>query len=226
MHHALSYAGDAADRTTATTARTDGGAVPRRVRVGQERRGLSGGLGRAAEGGQQGAASAITCTRSAKRSTRRSSSGSCSIRRATCRSTSAGRRQLAQPTDAARHPGGHGRAQRRLHDPPQAGADHRVPAAHAHPRQASVPRADLPDVGHAHDDRDDQLRELQLQLAPRLQLRRRRAAARAGRHDPPHHPVARQHDGEPARNPIRRTGSATASARSTRWASSGSAGSS
>ncbi len=102
--------------------------------------------------------------------------------------------------DAARHPGRHGRAQRRLHDPPQAGAAHRVPAAHAQPRQAPVSRADLPDVGHAHDDRDDQLRELQQQLAPHLQLHRRCAAARAGRHDPSQHPVARQHDGQPARD--------------------------
>ena len=75
-------------------------------------------------------------------------------------------------------------------------------------------------------DRGRQLRELQLQLAPHLQLRRRR----------------RSRSCRPARSctrsagttirprtrptPIRRTGSATDSGRSTRWASRGSAGSS
>ena len=101
--------------------------------------------------------------------------------------------------DAARHSGRHRRAQRRLHHPPQAGAADRVPAAHAQPRQTAVPRADLSDLGYAHDDRDAELRQLQQQLASHLQLRRRRAAAGSGRDDPAQHPVARQHEGQSAR---------------------------
>ena len=81
-----------------------------------------------------------------------------------------------------------------------------------------------PDVGSGATHRGRQLRELQLQLAPHLQLRRRRAAAGAGGHDSPHHQLARQLDRQQASIPIRATGSATVSARSTRWASRGSAG--
>ena len=81
-----------------------------------------------------------------------------------------------------------------------------------------------PTGGSSRQDRDDQLRELQLQLAPELHLHRRRRAARPGRNDPARHHVARQLAGTIATTPTRRTGSATASARSTRWASRGSAG--
>jgi hypothetical protein len=55
----------------------------------------------------------------------------------------------------------------------QAGEDHRVPAAHAYSRQIPVPRADLSVESQQGDEaRDDQLRELELQLASGLQLRR------------------------------------------------------
>ena len=56
----------------------------------------------------------------------------------------ASRRSDADRQRLARHSGRHGRARRRLHAAHQAGQDHRLAAAHAHPRQVSVPRADLP----------------------------------------------------------------------------------
>ena len=55
----------------------------------------------------------------------------------------ASRRSDAERRRLARHPGRRGGARRRLHAPHQAGQDHRLAAAHAHPRQVSVPRADL-----------------------------------------------------------------------------------
>ena len=66
--------------------------VPRRVRLRQERRGLPGRVRRAPEGGREGARQLSHCTPTAKTRTWKSSSGSCSIRRATCRTTSGGRR--------------------------------------------------------------------------------------------------------------------------------------
>ena len=70
---------------------------------------------------------------------------------------------------------------------------HRLPAAHAHPRQVPVHRADLSVESQQGDEaRDDQLRALELQLAPGLQLRGRRGAAGAGGHDRAHHQLARQ----------------------------------
>src|SRR5206468_4192917 len=53
-----------------------------------------------------------------------------------------------------------------------------------------------PDGRIEREDRSDQLRELQLQLAPHLQLQGRSAAARSGRHHPPHDQLARQFVGE------------------------------
>ena len=79
--------------------------------------------------------------------------------------------EAAGPADrAARHSRRiHLRPERRLHALQQGGAHHRVPAAHAHARQAAVHRADL----SGQQDRADQLRRLELQLAPRQRLRRR-----------------------------------------------------
>ena len=88
--------------------------------------------------------------------------------------------------------------------------------------KVSVFGVDLSD--HADHERGRQLRELRLQLAPRLQLRGRRGAVGARGHDPAHHQLARQHGKPTGSTRIRRTGPGTAAARSTRWASRGSAG--
>ncbi len=80
-------------------------------------------------------------------------------------------KQLAQPTADLDIPGGTVAridGYTILHKP---GAHPVVPAAHAHSRQTPVPGVDLPDVGRECEDRDGQLRELQLQLAPELHLR-------------------------------------------------------
>ncbi len=148
----------------------------------------------------------------------------------TCRSTSATR-----PTTAIRVPMRTSRSTSRpagwsrtdgytLHTKPA--QDHRVPAAHAHPRQVSVHGADLPvESQQDHEARDDQLRALGLQLAPRLQLRGRVAPlVPAGTIV---HIISWHDNSRPTTRttPTRRTGSATVSAPSTRWASRGSGGS-
>ena len=77
VHHALSFAVDDPSSRGSQRRRQPGRGrrpVPGRVRVGQERRGVSRGLRRAAAGRQEGDAAAITSTRSAKRRTPKSSS--------------------------------------------------------------------------------------------------------------------------------------------------------
>ena len=73
-------------------------------------------------------------------------------------------KQLGQPTEPLDIPGGstyvRSDGYTRFN---KAGTDHRVPAAHAHARQAAVHRADL----SGQQDRADQLRRLELQLAHR-----------------------------------------------------------
>ena len=117
----------------------------------------------------------------------------------------------------ARHPAQHLDPPRRLLPLLEAGAGHGGPGAHAQPRQADVRRGDPAD----RPRRDAQLHVLRLQLAQGLQLRRRGDADPAGRHDAAHDPVARQHRQQPQQPRSRATGSATASARSTRWRSRG-----
>ena len=129
-------------------------------------------------------------------------------------------KQLGQPTEPLDIPGGstyvRSDGYTRFN---KAGPHHRVPAAHAHARQAAVHRADL----SGQQDRADQLRRLELQLAPRQRLCRRCGADLSGGHG-----AARDHAGTTTRRPraipIRGTGSAAATGRSTRWASPGSPG--
>ena len=98
-------------------------------------------------------------------------------------------KQLGQPTEPLDIPGGstyvRSDGYTRFN---KAGQDHRVPAAHAHARQAAVHRADL----SGQQDRADQLRRLELQLAHRLGLRRRRGADLSGGDGAARDLVARQ----------------------------------
>ena len=66
-----------------------------------------------------------------------------------------------------------------------------------------------------------QLRELRLQLADRLQLRRRGGAAAAGGHDHARHQLARQLGRQQATTRTRATGSASATAPPTTWRATG-----
>ena len=197
------------------------GRVPGGVRLRQGRRDLPGGLRQAAAGGQEGAGQLSPALHRRARGGRY---------RARHRVPPRGRGAQVHPVvEAARpaqhrpgHPGRRGRSPGRLRAAAVSREDHGVPAAHAHPRQVPVPGADLPD--HADQQRDRQLRALRLQLAPGLQLRRRCGPPGAGGDDPAHHKLARQHGRPTGPIRIRTTGPATAAARSTRWASPGSAG--
>ena len=63
--------------------------------------------------------------------------------------------------------------------------------------------------------------ELQLQLDDELHLRRRFGAGVPEGHDHPRHRLLRQHEGATRTTPIPSSGSATATARSTRWRTPG-----
>ena len=149
VHHALSYSVDQGEnaQNDGDDSRVGRRAVPRRVRLGEERRGLP-------------ATTPACCCRPVRtlqarlplhsvgedgRRTR-SSSASSSIRRAHVPKHMRWSKQLGSTTTELDIPAGtRWSAHRRLHASEQGRRDHRVPAAHAHPRQVSVPRADLPD---------------------------------------------------------------------------------
>ena len=173
--------------------------VPRRVRLGQERRGLSGWIGRAAPEGAR-----RRCVSYHLHSIGEEIEAGVELG---IMLYPEGLHAEAHPLvaaaraadDAARHSGRHRGAQRRLHHPPQAGAPHRVPAAHAQPRQTPVPRADLPDVGHAaRRPRSSTARTSTTTGISRTTTRTMRSRC-ARRHHPAQHPVARQHAGQSAR---------------------------
>ena len=170
VHHALTYAVD--DPTTGRSGDdsqgVDGGAVPRRVRLGQERRGLPGRLGRAAAGRQEGHDQLSPALDRRRDRRRRSSSASSSIPKGYVPKHIRWSKQLAQPTRRHRHPGRHRGAHRRLHRPPQGRRGSSAFQPHMHIRgKRQCLELIYPTGGHVGEDRDDQLRELQLQLASR-----------------------------------------------------------
>ena len=130
-------------------------------------------------------------------------------------------------------PAPHGEHRRRRHRPPAEQRSRRPRASircarrraiesfqpHMHLRgKAMSLEAILP----SGPDRDPEpRRQLHVQLAQRLRLRRSRGAAAAEGHGAEGHGVARQHRGQQEQSRIRTSGSATAIARWTRWATRG-----
>ena len=78
----------------------------------------------------------------------------------------------------------------------KAGPDHRVPAAHAHSRQSAVPRVDLSDVRIEREHRVVNCANFNYNWHLVYNYADDVAAARAGRHHPAHHQLARQFGGE------------------------------
>ena len=120
---------------------------------------------------------------------------------------------------SARHPAGRPSRAGRLRVLQPGGEDRGVPAAHAQPRQAPVPRADLSGLAARADD----LRELRLQLAHRLSYDDDAAPifpAGTMIHVISWHDNSRR----TAATPTRGTGPASATARLTTWRSRISAG--
>ena len=92
-----------------------------------------------------------------------------------------------------RHSAEHGQGHSRLLRHEAGGARRELPAAHASARQGDDDGSDSADRRHADAE---PRRQLQLQLAQQLLLRRRCGAPTAEGHGAAHHGVARQHRGE------------------------------